>query len=133
MRERCSTMGMEQRGSRFYYYEKRREGRRVISTYIGGGALAGVAAGMNAETKQEREQQRQQQRKLRYLGICYEKGHGVPQDVVEAYKFYKLAAEQNLENAVDNLKRIVTRMTTVEITEGERRVREFRSRKNLSK
>jgi hypothetical protein len=59
-------MGMEQRGSRFYYYEKRREGRRVVSTYIGGGALAGMAAEMSAETRQEREQQRQQERKLRY-------------------------------------------------------------------
>src|ERR1017187_10383960 len=62
---RCSTMSLEQRGSRFYYYEKRRVGGRVISTYIGGGALAGMAAEMSAETKQEREQQRQQQRKIR--------------------------------------------------------------------
>ena len=38
----------------------------MVSTYIGGGALAGMAAEMNAETRQEREQQRQQERKLRY-------------------------------------------------------------------
>ena len=58
-------MGFEQRGSRFYYYEKRREGRRVVSTYIGGGALAGMAAEMNAENRNEREQQRRQQREIR--------------------------------------------------------------------
>jgi hypothetical protein len=55
------------------------------------------------------------------LGFCYEKGHGVQQDFPEAYKLYKLAAEQNQENAVRNLQRIVTRMTTAEIAEGERR------------
>lgn len=57
-------MGMEQRGSRFYFYEKHREGQRVVSRYIGGGALADTAAEMSAETRQEREQQRQQQRKI---------------------------------------------------------------------
>lgn len=75
------------------------------------------------------------------LGVCYEKGHGVPLNLVEAYKFYKLATPQNQQyannayyaqiekNAVENLKRIMTRMTAVEIAEGDRRVREFRSQK----
>jgi TPR repeat protein len=73
------------------------------------------------------------------LGCCYEQGQGVPQDAVEAYKFYKLAAEhkkittqtveQNRKAAGENLKQIVTRMTAVEIAEGERRYREFRSQK----
>ncbi|HEX7569080.1 MAG TPA: SEL1-like repeat protein, partial [Verrucomicrobiae bacterium] len=63
----------------------------------------------------------------------YEKGHGVREDLPEAYKFYKLAVEQNLEKAVGNLKRTVARMTAVEIAEGERRSLEFRSQKNLNK
>ena len=73
------------------------------------------------------------------LACCYEQGQGVPPDVVEAYKFYKLAAgqkkitsltlEQNRKAAAENLKQIVTQMTAVEITEGERRYREF----NLAK
>jgi uncharacterized protein len=67
------------------------------------------------------------------LGWCYEKGHGIPLNFVEAYKFYKLAADQNLDNAIENLKQIATRMTAVEIAEGERRVREFRSQENLVK
>jgi len=58
-------MGLEQRAGRFYFYEKHREGRRVVSRYVGGGALARMAAEMSAETRQEREQQRQQQRKIR--------------------------------------------------------------------
>jgi hypothetical protein len=67
------------------------------------------------------------------LGFCYEKGQGVPLDFIEAYKFYKLAAEQNPERAAENLKSIVTRMTAVEIAEGERCYLEFYSQKNLSK
>ncbi|MGA2030018.1 MAG: tetratricopeptide repeat protein [Verrucomicrobiota bacterium] len=67
------------------------------------------------------------------LGVCCENGKGVPQDFPEAYKFYKLAAEQNLESAVKSLKQVAARMTAVEIAEGERRVRKFRSQKNLKK
>ena len=63
------------------------------------------------------------------LGVCYENGNGVQQDFPEAYKFYKLAAEQNKEKAVRNLQRIVTRMTAVEIADGERRFREFYAQK----
>ena len=61
------------------------------------------------------------------LGWCYENGYGIPLDFVEAYKFYKLAAEQNQEKAMVNLGRIVTRMTAVEIAEGEHRYREFKA------
>jgi CheY-like chemotaxis protein len=60
------------------------------------------------------------------LGICYEQGRGVLQDFPEAYKLYKLASEQNREDAAADLKRIVTRMTAAEITEGERRYSQFR-------
>jgi TPR repeat protein len=67
------------------------------------------------------------------LGFCYAVGQGVPKNFVDAYKFYKLAAEQNLEHAAEHLESIATRMSAVEIVEGERRVREFHLRKNLSK
>lgn len=63
MGEKCSTMGIEQRGGRFYYYEKRREGRRVVSRYIGGGELALIATEINTQDRQERKRQRQEQRK----------------------------------------------------------------------
>jgi TPR repeat protein len=64
------------------------------------------------------------------LGRCYEHGQGVPQDVIEAYKFYKLFADDEVcHDPSDSLKRIVTRMSAVEIAEGERRYREFRLQK----
>jgi hypothetical protein len=36
-------MGIETRKGKLYYYEKRREGGRVVSEYIGGGAVADLA------------------------------------------------------------------------------------------
>lgn len=54
-------MGMEQRAGRFYYYEKRRVGARVVSRYIGGGLLATLAA----ESRQDRDQHRREKRRLR--------------------------------------------------------------------
>jgi TPR repeat protein/DNA-binding response OmpR family regulator len=68
------------------------------------------------------------------LGVCYEKGYGVQQDFPEAYKFYKLAANNNMWPFDDRhliagiLKRISTRMTPVEIAEGERRYLEFKTK-----
>jgi ATPase subunit of ABC transporter with duplicated ATPase domains len=59
-------MGWEQRSGRFYFYEKRRVGSRVISTYMGGSALALLAEEMIAERKQERDQYRKAQEKIRH-------------------------------------------------------------------
>ena len=57
-------MGLEQRGSKFYFYEKRRVGRSVVSKYLGSGHVAAMAAQLSTEDRQEREQQRQEKRKL---------------------------------------------------------------------
>ena len=59
------------------------------------------------------------------LGICYQKGSGVPRDIPEAYKLYKLAMKFNSLKAGAFFKITVGRMTAEEITEGERRFREF--------
>src|SRR5258707_1965827 len=37
------------------------------------------------------------------LGVIYENGKGVPQDINEALKWYRLAAEQNYGGAENNL------------------------------
>ena len=58
-------MGLEQRGSRFYFYEKRRVGSRVVSRYVGSGQVAAMAAQFSTAARQEREQQRRVTRKLR--------------------------------------------------------------------
>ena len=36
-------MGWEYRGNRLYYYRKRREGKRVVSEYIGNGLIGELA------------------------------------------------------------------------------------------
>ncbi len=51
-------MAWERRGTRFYYYRKVREGKRVFSTYYGDGPSAEAVARADAEARQEREQQR---------------------------------------------------------------------------
>jgi glycine/serine hydroxymethyltransferase len=58
-------MGLEARGSRLYFYEKKRVGRRVFSKYIGGGLVAAMAAEASATARQERDQQRREQRRIR--------------------------------------------------------------------
>ena len=58
-------MGLEQRSGRTYYYEKRREGGRVVSRYVGKGQTAELAAQAAAAARQERERSRQEERKLR--------------------------------------------------------------------
>ena len=40
------------------------------------------------------------------LGLCYEKGKGVPQSNEEAVKWYRKAAEQGYENAKKALERL---------------------------
>lgn len=45
-------MAWETHGSNRYYYRKQREGKRVISQYIGRGALAEAAANLDALDRQ---------------------------------------------------------------------------------
>jgi TPR repeat protein len=59
------------------------------------------------------------------LGICYERGRGVSTDRPEAYKLYKFAAKLDCARAAAYLKGIVSRMTAVEMAQGESRYREF--------
>ena len=57
----------------------------------------------------------------------YRNAQGVAQDYIEAYKFLKLAADQNHENAMTTLKEIRERMTNIEIAEGNLRFGEFKA------
>ncbi len=66
-------MAWEERNGKSYYYQKRREGRQVISQYIGSGYLATLAAQLDQigqiERAAEREQWHRQQAKQAALDI----------------------------------------------------------------
>ena len=51
-------MAWERRGRRLYYYRKRREGKRVVSEYVGTGLLAELAAECDGLDRQEQEAER---------------------------------------------------------------------------
>ena len=53
------------RGGRRYYYRKRREGKRVISEYIGTGEAAELQAALDNHERRRRAEQRQRRRKER--------------------------------------------------------------------
>ncbi len=59
------------------------------------------------------------------LGYCYDKGTGVPQDAVEAYKWYVLAIAQKEPRAAVNMKALLLRLTPEQIAEGKRRADAF--------
>ena len=54
---------------------------------------------------------------------------GVPQDYVEAYKWYNIAAAQGGEFAIENRHKIANNMTPSQIADGQRLSREFVPRK----
>jgi hypothetical protein len=65
-------------------------------------------------------------------GASYATGQGVPQDYVEAYKWYNLAAAQGNTNAIKNRNGIVRYMTSSQIAEAQRLSREYVPRKQVA-
>jgi len=61
-----------------------------------------------------------------YLGECYASGNGVPQDFVQAYKWYNLASAQAERDA------LAIKMTREQIAEAQQLSREFKPRKKNS-
>jgi TPR repeat protein len=51
----------------------------------------------------------------------YHNGHGVPKDLVEAYKWYSLAAAQGNNNALSNRDNLIRWLTPQQIAEGQQR------------
>jgi hypothetical protein len=52
-------MGIESRKGKLYYYEKRREGSRVVSEYVGGGVVAELAEHRARIERARRDAERQ--------------------------------------------------------------------------
>jgi hypothetical protein len=59
------------------------------------------------------------------LAVLLFGGNGVPQNYVEAYKWYSLAAAQGLEKSRDGRDIVAKEMTREQIAEGQRRAAEF--------
>ncbi len=59
------------------------------------------------------------------LGIMYERGRSVPQDYVQAYRWYTLAAAKGLKEAVKGRDFLEKRMTPTQLAEAQRLAREW--------
>jgi TPR repeat protein len=62
------------------------------------------------------------------LALIYQVGRGVPQDYVEAYKWFSLAAAQDDSFAVRGLNDMTALMTPAQIAEGQRLAAEWQPR-----
>jgi len=66
-----------------------------------------------------------------FLGLMYDSGHGVPQDYIQAHKWFNLAAagftDTNRRNsAIENRERVAARMTPAQIAEAQKLAREWK-------
>ena len=53
------------------------------------------------------------------------KGSGLPQNFIEAFKWFNLAAGQGYQNAVKNRDLLAQQMTKEQIAEGQKRAAQF--------
>ena len=60
------------------------------------------------------------------LGFMYEKGQGVPQDYVQAYMWFNLAAAQGTKGAAEWREHIAARMTPAQIAEAKKLANEWK-------
>ena len=54
------------------------------------------------------------------LGVMYDKGLGVPQNYIEAHKWYNLAAAQGNKNAVKNRDIVASKMTPADVSKAQK-------------
>ena len=62
---------------------------------------------------------------LNHLGLLYDNGEGVPEDIVLAYMWFNFAATQGDEGAKENKDSLERRMTREQIAEAQRLSREW--------
>ncbi len=61
------------------------------------------------------------------LGLLYSTGQGVGQDMVEAHKWFNLAAMMGLQRAVVDRSDLARDMSTLEIADAQRQAREWQA------
>jgi len=70
------------------------------------------------------------------LGLMYDDGQGVPQDYVQAHKWYNLSAARSKgdlrKKAVRNRKAIEKKMSPVQVAEAQKLAREWKPKSNTS-
>ena len=64
------------------------------------------------------------------LGLLYQNGEGVPQDFVQAHKWYDLARANGNKDAAESRYVLAKQMTSDQIGEAQRLVREWKPIKN---
>jgi hypothetical protein len=64
------------------------------------------------------------------LGFKFANGVGMPQDYIEAYKWWNVAAAQGDKTALENRDLVAKRMTPEQIAEGQRRAVSFLPRRS---
>ncbi len=77
-------MAWEQRSNRRYYYRKRRDGRRVISEYVGSGASAGEAAALRALAYESRRARRRRWAAIRAFDARVDRASDLVQALAHA-------------------------------------------------
>jgi len=60
------------------------------------------------------------------LGLMYAQGRGVPQDFIQAHMWFNLAAANGEENSAERLDILAMKMTLAQITEAQKRAREWK-------
>ena len=63
------------------------------------------------------------------LGFMYELGQGVPQDYVQAYMWFSLAAAQGTKGAAEWRERLAARMTPAQIAEAQKLASEWKPKR----
>jgi len=59
------------------------------------------------------------------LGVMYGKGRGVPQDYVQAHKWFNLAATKGDKNAAKNRDIVAKKMTPTDVSKAQRLARQW--------
>ena len=59
------------------------------------------------------------------LGFMYSKGQGVPQDYIQAHKWYNLAAVQGDKTAAENRDIVANKMTPADVSKAQKLAREW--------
>lgn len=64
-----------------------------------------------------------------FTGIHHEIGVGIPQDYIQAYMWFAVAASKGDSRGIEGLSRITEKMTPAQIAEGKRLAREWKPKK----